>query len=357
MENKKEEKMDFNLIIAKFLSQEISDEELLLLKTWLDQDPENRRIFDEENELWQATGTRTKIDHFNSDTAWIKISSKLGLGSSDQNNVTVLRKNQFRWLIAAASLACLIALGGFTLYLSLKSSIKNGSAIPMTSIVTKEGEKSHIYLSDSTKIFLNSGSTLEYDENYNKEDRVIKLIGEAYFEVHTNPSKPFIVKAGDVTVTATGTRFNVLSYDNENRIETTLEEGKIKVLANGKEPIDVSAGEQVVYTKNSKELEVHDVASNTFTSWTENKLKFYDTPFEEAMRGISRRYNVKIDITDRELLNLNYTATFIDESIEEVMQYLKNITPITYNIIYQTSIDDATYTKPKIVIGLLRNKL
>ena len=69
------------------------------------------------------------------------------------------------------------------------------------------------------------------------------------------------------------------------------------------------------------------------------------------LRRIGRKYNVTFEITNRDLLNLKYTATFIDESIEDVMQMLKTVSPITYKIYYRTSVKDKQYIKPKIVVG------
>ena len=95
---------------------------------------------------------------------------------------------------------------------------------------------------------------------------------------------------------------------------------------------------------------VEDVTIESFTSWKENKLRFNDTPFEEALRNIARRYNVTFEIQDTRLLELKYTATFIDESIENVMQMLKSVSPIKYKIIHRTTVSDKTYLKPKIVV-------
>ncbi len=153
-----------------------------------------------------------------------------------------------------------------------------------------------------------------------------------------------------MSVSATGTRFNVASYGNEDRIETTLEEGKIKVSLSGQDPIEVKTGQQVVYFTKTNTAIVREVATDTYTSWKENKLRLIDTPFEEAMRRIARRYNVVFEIRNSDLLDLKYTATFIDESIEEVMQLLKSISPIDYKIYLRTAVNDKQYLKPKIII-------
>lgn len=349
----KEKEIDFQNLIAKFFTKEISDEEILLLSEWLNSDKKNRKIFDENNELWQESNTLQKLEHFKTDPAWVKISFKLELGRHKKSSVKVIPKYNFWLLIAAASVAVLLAIGGFGLYFRQNSLIRlNDSTQPFSTVVTtNDGEKSHVYLSDGTTVYLNSNSTVRIEGNYNEKDRSLTLTGEAYFNVKSNPEKPFIVNSGQVTVVATGTAFNVQAYENENRIETTLEEGEISVVIKDAEPLNIVAGKQVVYYRDSEKTMVRDAAPNTYTSWKENKLRFYNTPFMEVMRGISRRYNVKIEITDPTLLELTYNATFIDESIEEVMKYLKGVSPINYKIYYQTTVNDKVYTKPKIVIG------
>lgn len=342
--------MEYHNLLNKFFAGEISDSEMILLKSWLDRNPENRRIFNEENELWQEASVHTKLEHYETDTAWMIISSRLGLEKNNYRSVTILSKNNFRVLIAAAAVACLVAIGSLSLWIEGKTSFQQ-MATASTKVTTNEGEKAHIFLADSTEIILSSGSTLQYNGHFNIRDRKVKLTGEAFFDVSTNPEKPFVVQLDQMSISATGTRFNVFSFGNEDRIETTLEEGVIQVSIKGKEPINVKSGQQVVYFVNSEKVLVRDVATDTYTSWKENKLRFNDTPFEEVLRRIGRKYNVKFEITNRDLLNLKYTATFIDESIEEVMQMLKTVSPITYKIYNRTSIDDKQYLKPKIVVG------
>jgi transmembrane sensor len=342
--------VDYQDLIIKFLANEISEEELVQLDSWLKEKPENRHIFDNENELWQETSFQTKLQHYKIDKNWIDISLRLGLGKKKIRSVTVIRKISFISLVAAASLASLIAIGSLFLWINGKHTSKTVRTAS-TIISTREGEKAHIYLPDSTEIVLNSGSTIRYDGNYNKNERVVQFSGEAFFDVSTNPKKPFIVKLDRMNITATGTRFNIFSYNNEDRVETTLEEGIIQVSILGVEPITMKSGQQVVYFVKSKKVSLSEVATDTYVSWKENKLRFNDTPFEEVLRRIGRKYNVTFEITNRNLLNLRYTATFIDESIEEVMQMLKAVSPITYKIYNLTSVNDKQYRKPRIVVG------
>jgi ferric-dicitrate binding protein FerR (iron transport regulator) len=343
-------KVEYHNLIIKFFAKEISDSEIIQLKSWLEQDPQNRRIFDEENELWQEASIHTKLENYKTNITWVNISSKLGLGKNNSRSFTILRKNNFRILMAAATVSCLVAIGGLCLWIAGKTSFQQIAA-SSTKIATHDGEKAHIFLVDSTEIILNSGSTLQYNGQYNINDRKVKFTGEAFFNVSTNTKKPFVVQLDQMSISATGTRFNIFSFGNEDRVETTLEEGAITVSVKGKEPVNVKSGQQVVYLVKSKKVLIRDVVTDTYTSWKENKLRFNDTPFEEVMRRIGRKYNVTFEITSRDLFDLKYTATFIDEPIEQVMQFLKAVSPITYKIYNRTSVNDKQYLKPKIVVG------
>jgi transmembrane sensor len=344
-----QDELNFKKLATKFLAGEITDSEITALRSLLEKDAKLRRIFDQENEIWQEINTNTKHDYYKTDDGWNSISSKLGIDNVKNSSIYIISKRRFLAIAVAAVVVCLMTIGGISFWLTDKQSAKQ-STEAWTTISTEEGEKAHVCLADSTQVFINSASSFKYAANYNLNERIVKLSGEAYFNVHTNPEKPFVVQLDKMTVSATGTKFNVLSYPNEGRVETTLEEGKIQVAIKGQETIQVKSGQQVVYfTKTGKAI-VRDVATETYTSWKENKLRLIDTPFEEALRKIARRYNVSFEIRNSDLLNLKYTATFIDESIGKVMQMLQEVSPISYEINNRTAVSDKDYLKPKIII-------
>ena len=183
-------------------------------------------------------------------------------------------------------------------------------------------------------------------------DRNVKLTGEAFFIVRHNPDKPFVVQSNRISVKATGTRFNVLAYNREKRIEATLEEGKIQVILNNENPIDVLPGQQVVYYKNVGESVVREADLSACFGWKEHQIIFNDTPFDEVLLKLNRTYNVDFMIRHNELLDLKYTGTFIDETIEEIMQMLSLVSPIDYEIHYRTEVNDSNYVEPLIVIRM-----
>lgn len=337
-------------LIIKFLAGEASDSEFDLLKSWLAESAANRKKIDEENEIWQETNLHESNESFNTEKGWTNVSGSLFIDNGLRTPIIIFNRKIFASIVVAASLAILIFLCNLFVWRDDTGTGLAAAGNTVTKIQTREGERVNITLPDSTVVFMNSESTLEYSSDFNISDRKLRLHGEAYFDVATNREKPLQVHLDKIMVVATGTKFNILSYKTENRIETTLEEGSVHVEIPGKEIIDIVPGQQVIYFTNNNSAEVRKVTTESFTSWKEHRLRLNDTPFEEAMRNIARRYNVVFEIHDPKLLELKYTATFIDESIEDVMQMLKTVSPIKYQIIKRATISDKTYIKPKITI-------
>lgn len=345
---------DIRRLIINFLADEISRDEVDILKEWLAESAENRLLFDQENELWQKTDYKAAHEHFDPVVGWNKISEPLLANSKRAGSSVTITRKKMALLVSAASLALILAAGALALWISGTNAQRQLTA-STTIIRTSEGERAKIVLPDSSHIMINSGSEIEYGANYGIRERNVRLSGEAYFDVSTDQDMPFIVQVGrEMTVNAIGTEFNIYSYPNEDRIETTLIDGKITITLMDEDPIDVMPGQQVVYFPRKKESIVKDVASETYTSWKENKLRFADTPFEEVLRKLGRRYNVVFEVRNTDLLELKYTATFIDESIEEVMQMLKTISPISYKIYNRTTPNDSRYLKSKIIVSKRR---
>lgn len=338
-------------LIIDFLADEISSDKIDRLKEWLAESAENRLLFDQENELWHKTDYKAAHEQFDPVIGWNEISEPLATITKRAGRSVTFTRKKLTMLVSAATIALLVAAGALTLWISGTRAQRQHPALT-TIICTSEGERAKIIMPDSSYIIINSGSEIEYGANYGITERNVKLNGEAYFDVSTDQNMPFIVQAGrEMTVSATGTKFNLYSYPDEDRIETTLIEGKITITLVDKDPIDVTPGQQVVYFPGKKELIVKEVAWETYTSWKENKLRFDDTPFEEVLRKLGRRYNVIFEVRNTDLLELRYTGTFIDESIEEVMQMLKTISPISYKIYNRTTLNDSRYLKPKIIVS------
>jgi ferric-dicitrate binding protein FerR (iron transport regulator) len=194
-------------------------------------------------------------------------------------------------------------------------------------------------LPDSSIIYLNSGSTIKYTMNGRKGIREVFLDGEAWFNVKNVNDKKFIVHTGLYDVKVTGTSFNIRAYKEDNYIQTTLEEGEVKITSTDEfrlaEEIILKPGEQVSFSKRTKELVVKEVDTDRYTSWKNNKLIFVNMKLKDLALTLERRYGVDIEIKDESILDLHFDGIIKNESIIEILDILERVLKIEYEIVDQ----------------------
>jgi transmembrane sensor len=205
-------------------------------------------------------------------------------------------------------------------------------------------------LPDGTTGWLNSNSSVKYNGNFNTH-RQVTLNGEAFFDVFKDKKRPFVVNTKEVNVTVLGTRFNIASYENENNVEVVLEEGKL--VFNNKEmksSCAMNPNDLVVYNKTQMDFSTKVVQPNKYLSWTEGKLIFRNDPLDVIARRLERWYNIDVEVNGGVDKDLRLRATFIDESLEEVLDLLKRSLPIVYRIEDRNLLPNGIYPKKKVII-------
>lgn len=219
--------------------------------------------------------------------------------------------------------------------------------------VAAYGIRSTLILPDGSKVWLNSGSKLKYDEDFNQDHRTVYLTGEAFFNVTSNKVKPFDVVTERFTVRAVGTEFNVFAYD-DNEFETSLEKGSVQLFQSGKagkEPLlEMKAGQRAIYDQGKMSMSDDDVTR--FSAWREGKLIFKNTSMQEAIPKLERWFNVDIGLKDTELQKYRFTAIFRNETIQQAMEMLSFTSPIQYKIVPGEKQQDSAYAKSKIEISV-----
>lgn len=197
------------------------------------------------------------------------------------------------------------------------------------------GKTSVIYLEDGTKVWLNADSKLSYQESFqNASTRIVRLEGEAFFDVAEDKTKPFIVQAQHLQVKVLGTAFNVRAFSNENKIETTLLRGRVEAssLKDNGAPVLLSPNQQAVWDEKSQRLLVQEVDADKIASWREGVLIFDNTPFAEVKVSLERRYGVTITLEDEQSLQCRFSGVVKNEPINEVLALLQTTSKITYEI-------------------------
>ena len=234
------------------------------------------------------------------------------------------------WLKVAAILIIGLTITSIAFY-NKSTTIQVATVIQKIS--TPFGARTNFTLPDGSEVWLNSGSTISFPQQY-AETRSVELQGQAYFKV-AKDGKPFVVKTGYGSIEVMGTSFDVKAYLNEN-FETTLVEGSVKIEGVKKQTTILKPGQQSILTPTSDVFLLKNVNTGLFTSWKEGKLIFVNEPFKNVARELERWYNVRIELKGKTLKDLCYTGTIEMETFGEVLELINTTTPIKHTFDKQT---------------------
>ncbi|SEL96689.1 FecR family protein [Parapedobacter koreensis] len=160
-------------------------------------------------------------------------------------------------------------------------------------LATPKGGTYQVTLPDSTKVWLNAESTLQYPVQFASDKREVSLTGEGYFEVAKDSKRPFLVSTAGQNVEVLGTQFNVTAYPNEPLTKTTLVEGRVKVSNRRSGVVHVlKPGQQGIAA--GMDTHVKDVMATQFTAWKDGYFSFAETPFPEVLEQLARWYDIEI---------------------------------------------------------------
>lgn len=221
-------------------------------------------------------------------------------------------------------------------------------------IFSPSGSRTFLELSDGTKVWLNHDSKLVYPQRFTGKTRTVSLVGEGYFEVAHNKSHPFVVESSGMTVKAVGTAFNVRAYNDGSDFETTLESGKVIIEENipGKKETEfnIEPGQHFIFKSETNQYSIKTEELTKYVSWKEGKLIFKDDHLDKVAELLSRWFDVKIILSDPELRELTYTATFVNEPLSQILEMMEIVTPISYKSSERIKMPDGTYSKKEINI-------
>ncbi|MGA6116995.1 FecR domain-containing protein [Sphingobacterium anhuiense] len=189
---------------------------------------------------------------------------------------------------------------------------------------TSKGSMSQIVLEDGTHVWLNSETSLTFPLSFRgAKDRLVEVVGEAYFEVAHNPDKPFIVKSNNTQVTVLGTKFNVKSYPAQMAIQTTLIQGSVNVSSQNKKQ-KLYPGQQAEVTKAGL-IAVHNVQVSEAISWKTGLMQFSDLSMVEILQELGHWYDIK-GIENLSSNNERYSGALNKtKNLSEILKQLEKI--------------------------------
>lgn len=194
------------------------------------------------------------------------------------------------------------------------------------------GQMCQLTLSDGTKIWLNSGTTLRYPEKFAEKSRSVSIDGEAYFQVAKMPDKPFTVNTSEIKVEVLGTSFNLSAYKDDAASSVTLVEGKVAIQNNDYKTIAyLTPGQMATKNKNETTLDIKDVETSFYDTWIEGKIYFDDERLDQIAIKLERWFNVEIAFANEQLKSQKFTGTILkNKPVDQIMQALELLSPIRF---------------------------
>jgi len=199
--------------------------------------------------------------------------------------------------------------------------------------VTRLGQKSKFELSDGSMVYLNAGSQLIYPKQFSANNRMVKLKGEAFFEVTNNPEKPFIVQTDSIKTTVLGTSFNINTFVN-NTIKVTVATGRVAVgkFDAGKSWTELTPNQQLTYLSNENEYSVEQVELADWISWKDGKLNLANRDLADVLPELERWYGVNIILKNQALGNCQFQTELHKQSLQSLLEEFAFAADIKYEI-------------------------
>jgi transmembrane sensor len=168
-----------------------------------------------------------------------------------------------------------------------------------------------VELPDGSTVILTPGSKVRYSDSHaSRPERSVFLTGEGYFDVKSDPNKPFVVYTGQVRTTAVGTAFSVKAHSKDGRIMVTVTEGKVQVHNEKKVLAVLRPNQQVIYDTRNEETFQEEVNALKVVDWKDEDLFFDDVSLETSTKILEERFGYTIKIQEDELRQKRFTATF-----------------------------------------------
>lgn len=260
-----------------------------------------------------------------------------------------VRKISRTWSKIAAILLLPLLAGSGLLYMQLRHYLYQQDVY--VEVASPAGSRTTLNLPDGSTVWLNGDSKVSYPAVFS-EDRKVKVSGEAFFRVSSDQEHPFLVSAGDIYVRATGTEFNVLAYPDEPAVSVILKKGKVAVLDARQSTLqEMEAGYRYQYDGHTQTGKYAGVNAGSYSDWIHGKLIFENATMQEVIDRMERWYGVNIEIVGKELPELHFKATFINESIEEAFKLLQSTATFNYRFSGRQFRPDGTPEEAKIIIS------
>lgn len=228
-------------------------------------------------------------------------------------------------LLVAACFFLLLSAGIFWWLKPRREAPAQAAALALRS--TGRSEYKYLLLPDSTQVWLNAASKLEFPAEFEGAERSVYLSGEAYFDVKHADRIPFIIHTGKVSTKVLGTAFNIRAYPGLQHIVVSVSRGKVQVNYEDKVVALLGKGQQVKLDSQSQDASEKPIASEQVAAWQQGNLIYEDERLSDILSDLERVYNVQIRMETPSLGSLQVSTSFKKEiGVEQALQVLCRLT-------------------------------
>lgn len=316
--------------ILKLVTGNLSQEQKIKIIEEINAQKENKEIFKKIKISWAYLSSTKKLNEYELENAYLKIQNKIS--EKKRSQVSVLK-------IALKYAAVIIFLVSLTTIYYRRQQFSHSytqSELLHTSFITENGQRSKVVLPDSSIVWLNSGTTLSYPSDFSETKRKVSLNGQAFFQVYHKENTPFLVQTNGLIVKVLGTKFDVDAYPENGEIDVVLESGKVELLKEDFSSFSyiMQPGEKATYDIAVKSLTINDTDASIYSSWKDGKLIFRNEKMENVIKKLERWFNIKIQVTDKQIYNSIFSGTIQNESYEEIFRYIEIVCNVKCKLIH-----------------------
>lgn len=322
-------------LLVLYLLDEISQQGRATVEVWLSASEENRNFYASFEKTWNAAATvEPAAVAFDTERAWDRMQKRIGEerkigekqkigeevnGLSSHPSISLPSSRRLSYSLMAAAAMLLIGVASVVFVRMNQNRLDSGFKT-FTATVTPVQDT----LKDGSTIVLNANSELTVPKKFAKINRKVELKGEAFFQVQHDPAHPFIIDAGLGQVKVLGTSFHVKAYKDAD-LEVYVESGRVELsrvdpLKGDTIRIVLKAGERGVIRQGATDIGKPDDIGADELFWANKKLIFQETKLSLVFDLLKKHYQTDIQVKDTTILNCLLSATFTDESIEQILE-------------------------------------
>ena len=303
---------NIEVLIAKYLAGEADAADLVLLNEWRKLSSENEVEFSQMEKLYNNSSSLRNVIPVDTDAAWMKLKNTISI-QPEQGKIISIKPatSRINFIRIAASILIVAGLGMLAFFLTLPSEDKFAE-IKSENVIRKEK------LPDGSTVTLNKNTTLAYSTDHFSRKRIVKLKGEAFFDVVHDEKNPFLIEAADLKIEDVGTSFNVQAKENTGIAIISVVSGEVKITTLTGQVFNLVAGEEATYNVKTKIVSKKESVEENISAYADRVFVFENAELKTIVDVLNDVYDSQLTIENHKLDSCRITVTFDNEAIDDI---------------------------------------